>query len=483
MKKSILIAITFLAAAACVKEQPRTGQSLTIRAGFEQPEVKTYLKNDESGAIMWSGTAANDKVVYAFTSTGEKFPFTSTSETSEPTRSFTCANWPGGKWTYAIWTGVTADRDSCELCNGIFTGNTLQLSDSQTMHNSASFNHSGNISVMKPTDAAFRNVFGYLRFTLPTYPNLQSCSAIKSVQFTADENVAGDVHIDYSGADPVATIIDNANASKSITLNARLKGSDGYEAGIVYMILPPGTYHNARLTLTPFTSEPLTANATTGEPYTLDFDGDVVVYRGQYTEVGLLPAELCFDYRLSAGQTHVASLSSTAFAGYGITSSNRVIPSSSITVDGMSYCGPGVSWYGNRIAANKEGVVTSSGPIIPTSNYFSFKINKPGTLRFYQAPASGIERIPTYYLTVVSDTIVTKHFKPTTIADGSDEHYRDPQYIYSGAFSDYWVSMKIETKDLKGNDKPATVYLFHRSPENVNTLMVYYWPLEWTATE
>ena len=162
----------------------------------------------------------------------------------------------------------------------------------QKVNTSKSFDSRANIAVMKPGDTALRNVFGYLRFTLPSYPiaGETRISAIKSVTLTADENVAGNISIDYSGTDPVATVV--SNGSTSLTLNARWKdnGPTGYEAGVVYLILPPGTYHHASLTLVPFTEEPTVSGAATGTPFTVNFVGDVVVQRGKYTECGVLPA-------------------------------------------------------------------------------------------------------------------------------------------------------------------------------------------------
>ena len=55
------------------------------------------------------------------------------------------------------------------------------------------------------------------------------------------------------------------------------------------MVLPAGTYHNASLTITPFTSDPVNKDATTGEPFTYSFIGNLVIKRSQYTDCGTLP--------------------------------------------------------------------------------------------------------------------------------------------------------------------------------------------------
>ena len=295
MKRIILTIFVSLAALACTVENPYRdpSSSLTISAGFEQEgtiEGKTYIKDPTSGTIWW-GTSSVEKVLFAFDTSNKKNTFISTSTASEAVRSFTCDTWTGGDWKLAVWTGYSETKDNCSLDGYVLSGPTLLVANPQTITNSQSFNNSANIAVMKPEDGVLRNVFGYLRFKLPTYTG-SSLSAIKSVTFTADEYVAGNIKIDYSGSEPAVTIVSNENASNSLTLNTRYKGSDpqGYEAGYAWMILPPGTYHNASLTITPFTSDPGNQNATTSDPFTVQFDGNVVVKRSKYTDCGELPA-------------------------------------------------------------------------------------------------------------------------------------------------------------------------------------------------
>ncbi|MBO4340372.1 MAG: hypothetical protein J5835_02945 [Bacteroidales bacterium] len=504
MKKISIIALGFIALAACEKVPSNSSESLTIRAGFEEEDgSKTFLKDPSAGTVWW-GTTGNDKVVYGFTEGNVKYAFTSSSEASEATRSFTCDTWPGGAWTYAIWTGQTSGNDKCSLSAGVFTGTSLKLSASQTINNSKSFAPNSNIAVMKHSDGAFRPVFGYLRFTLPDYPGLANRSAIKHVQFTADENVAGEIRIDYSGAAPVATVIDNANASKSITLNARLKaqGPQGYEAGYVYMILPPGTYHNAYLTITPFTSDPLTSAATTGEPFTVNFDGDVVVQRGKYADVGTLPTEAApvpftwptpqegdFDYGLAPGGSATATYDSSLLSGYGVSSSNRELPSEQpISMNGVTYYGGGILYYGNRMSTQKVNNEWSTEypNVIPASRCFSFRINRPGTLRFYQSLGSGTDRIPTYYLAIIStvnsstSARIIHEVTPSVVTDtrpGGDPVASPSSF---SDLQDYIVSIPVTEEDLEGIESAATIYLYHRYTTG-NTCQVHYYPLHWTV--
>lgn len=293
-KKYILLAAVAIVAASCSKMHSGDSRSLTLRVGYEQetqPVTKTYVRDSNAGTIWW-GTSNQDKVIYAFDASENKFSFTSTSTTAEATRAFTCDSWSGGDWKMVIWSGLVEANDHSTLSGSVLSGSSLKVMNPQKVNNSKSFDSRANIAVMKPGDTALRNVFGYLRFTLPSYPipGETRISAIKSVTLTADENVAGNICIDYSGTDPVATVV--SNGSTSLTLNARWKdnGPTGYEAGVVYMILPPGTYHHASLTLVPFTEEPTVSGAATGTPFTVNFVGDVVVQRGKYTECGVLPA-------------------------------------------------------------------------------------------------------------------------------------------------------------------------------------------------
>ena len=253
MKKLLIFAAVLMVAASCTKEQERNNHTLTISTGFEQDAsdgTKTFMNNHEAGTIWW-GTTPQDKVLFVFDESDTKNTFTSNSEQSEAIRRFTCNNWSGGDWKLAVWTGQEAGSDQCSLSGNMLTGSTLKVNNPQTVSDANSFNNTSNIAVMKPGDASLKNVFGYLRFTLPTYSGT-TLAAIKSVVLHADENVAGDVRIDYSGASPVTTII--ANSSTELTLNTRYKESSpaGYEAGTVFMVLPAGTYHHASLTITPF---------------------------------------------------------------------------------------------------------------------------------------------------------------------------------------------------------------------------------------
>lgn len=509
MKKISVIATLFLVAVACLKEQPgASGNSFTIQAGFEQqPETKTYVKDANAGTIWW-GSGGPDRVLYAFDASDTKVIFTSASTTAEAVRTFSSDSWSGGDWKYAIWTGKSSSEDQCSLEGDVFSG--LSVKNPQTINNSSSFNNQANIAVMKPGDGVLRNVFGYLRFTIPAWPETTKIAAIKSIVFSADENVAGDIQIDYSGAEPVASIVANANATDSLTLNTRWKnqGPTGYEAGMVYMVLPAGTYHNAKLTITPFAEKPDVQTAAVGESFSVNFVGDVTVKRGKYTDCGVLPTEApaepepepdpeftwpndpdAFDYGLQPDETRKASFSGMS----GLLGSGNQPINNTITVNDVTYGGPGLNYYGNRISANKvaEEWSTEYPNLVPSSRYFSFKINRPGHLRFYPAVASktGTElRVPTFYLVLVtkvngvSSAKLIQACTPSELVDGTLSENRQDTNVYSPAYEKYWVTLPVSEEDLAGIDEAATVYLYHRNP-TVNTLLVYYWPLEWTVSD
>lgn len=505
MKRIILTIFVSLAALACTVENPYRdpSSSLTISAGFDQDgaiEGKTFIKDPTSGTIWW-GTSSVEKVLFAFDTSNKKNTFISTSTASEAVRSFTCDTWTGGDWKLAVWTGYSETKDNCSLDGYVLSGPTLRVANPQIITNSQSFNNSANIAVMKPEDGSLRNVFGYLRFTLPTYAG-SSLAAIKSVTFTADEYVAGNIRIDYSGSEPVVTVVSNESASKSLTLNTRYKGNgpQGYEAGYAWMILPPGTYHNATLTITPFTSEPVEQDATTGEAFTVPFSGNVVVQRSKYTDCGELPITGsspsspsvptdsiwpndpdAFDYGVGKGQSRTAEHITAELNKIGIPDETRNV-NEPFTMGGVTYGGPGLSFWGNRFITDRVSANWSSTypNIIPSQRYFSFKVNRPGTLKFYPALAD-INKIPTYYLAVVTTVGNETSAKIVDTVTPTSVTTTRPNTPYADSNAQpYIITMTISEDDLKGITKSATVYLYHNN--ETTSCSVNYWPLVWTPS-
>lgn len=200
-----------------------------------------------------------------------------------------------------------------------------------------------------------------------------------------------------------------------------------------------------------------------------------------------------FDYGLAAGETRKASIAADLMAAKGVSSTARAI-GTAMEVDGVTYGGPGLAYYGNRISVEKfSNSFSETFPeTVPASRYMSFKINRPGTLRFYPAVASkdgNALRIPTYYLVLVTkikgvtSARIIQEVTPKDNADGTLSENRADNNIYlKEDWAKYWVSMSVSREDLKGIEEAATVYLYHQNP-SVNSLSVYYWPLEWTVSE
>ena len=338
MVKHIFTALllTVLTSASCVREDAplsaRAGE-MTITAGFEGCEPaesasKTYLVGNE---VRWLSGAV-DKVLYVFDTQGVKNVFTSTATSASPTRVFTGTISEGSAIQYVLWSGKTAANDNSELIEvtshtetvdgdnepigeggsiefetragststrTVIGGSSLELAATQSIFNANSFAQTANIAVMKPGDTVLRNVFGYIRFTIPAGED--NCATIKSVTFSADEDLSGQIQIDYNGEEPTTRIV--ADGGKSITVNTRYNDKiPGYEAGTLFAVLPVGTYHNFKVTVTPFADGAVDKNAATGEPYSFTSKNPVLVKRGQYTDAGTLKPDMTPDPEQVVGE-------------------------------------------------------------------------------------------------------------------------------------------------------------------------------------
>jgi hypothetical protein len=331
---STCFAIALLLFASCQKEadspapvtadpDPSVAEPITIVAGFEtqtpaggEIDSKTYVYGTE---IRWS-SADLDKVLYVFDSKGKKNVLTSTATSPAASRSFSGSISSGSEVRLILWSGKYANEDKSEMTEtssedeiigagtesigeggtidyntkstGTFshtylTGTSLSVANPQNINNTNSFAPDANIAVMRPGDSQLKSVFGYLRYRIPV--GADGAATIKSIRITADEDIVGRIKIDCSGIAPVATII--SNGSKSLTVNTRWQTKDGgyYEPGTLFAVLPAGTYHNMKITITPFSNGARTQDAATGTPFTISCRGEVVVQRGFYTDLGTLP--------------------------------------------------------------------------------------------------------------------------------------------------------------------------------------------------
>lgn len=270
------------------------GDVITLSVGQEEPgsvsetgtassDTRTYVQGSK---IQWSSSNSFDKVLFVFDTKGVKNKFTSTSSKAEAVRSFSGTISEGSKIKYVLWSGKSASSDQSSLDGNIIGGTNLAVPSTQAITNTSSFAPSSNISVMKPGDNKLRNVMGYLRYTIPADAN--GCATIKSVKFEAEEDLVGNIQIDYSGSDPVATIV--SGGSKSVTVTTRYQSKiPGYEPGNLYAVVAPGVYHNMKITVTPFAVSASSQDAAAGEPFTLTVKNPVTVVRGKYTSAGELP--------------------------------------------------------------------------------------------------------------------------------------------------------------------------------------------------
>lgn len=208
--------------------------------------------------------------------------------------------------------------------------------------------------------------------------------------------------------------------------------------------------------------------------------------RAQSPDVVSWPGDASsFDYGLQPGEARTASFDMEELADYGVATSpaeSRNINKPVIT-NGITYGGPGLSFYGNRMTCNPAKAWDSSSPgnVIPASCFLSFKINRPGSIRFYGAPWG--TNVPTFYLAVVkkvkgvTSASVVQTLTPAETANASVPENRSDANIYSDGWAQYWNTMTVSADDIAGIDEPATVYLYH------STAIVHYWPLVWISSE
>ena len=487
------LGLGIIVSVSCVRENDlRNDGRITIRVGFEKQsskQVSEATKTFVSGSqILWSGSSSYDKCLFVFDSNGQKSTFTSSSTVNEATRAFTGTVSDGATVKYAIWTGKSATADRCTLDGDVFGGTSLALPSGQDITMENSFCHTANIAVMKQGDKTLRNVFGYIRYTIPATEG--GHAAIASVLFSADENMAGKVHIDYSGSEPVATIYSNAEKEIEVLTRYVSSGtSKGYQPGTYYAILPPGTYHNMKITVTPFAEEAITSGASTGEPFTLTCKGDVTIVRGKFTSAGTLPARdpdsPIIDPDQDPGEEPDEPAPVFPMNGRWPNDSTafdyEVVDYKQAKLDGTVgntfpqtfdkvYYGSGVSLgTGNdKIALNRTNSLDNTYPSAPLpkdGRYVSLKINKPGTLSFIPR-VQDVNDPPEIFVALETTKGTQKACK----------------YIYQHVLSDCSTIAKDETQrrnlaitesDLDGITEPANIYIFCK-----DKLLILY-PVKW----
>ena len=357
---SALLLLLFSCSQGINEEAPAI--PLVINTGFESmTDLAGNGKTSVAGSqIRWT-SAAQDKVLYVFDSKGVKNVFTSSESAESATRYFSGTISNGSEVQWILWSGKVAAEDQSQIIqegsttdsfgagnesigsggtiqfetksgsHTVFAGSSLRVVNPQNISSTNSFAQDANITVMKPGDAALRSAFGFIRFTIPAGEG--GHATIKSVTFSADENLAGEIQIDYTGDEPETRIV--ADGSRTLTVNTRFNGS-GYEAGTLYAVLPAGTYHHLTLTVTPFAGDATTQDAATGEPYVLSSKNAVEVKRGQYTSAGTLSPNLmrkptlhlagdslCCEYAATSSRTGWGMCLAAALGGGDVTVVNR----------------------------------------------------------------------------------------------------------------------------------------------------------------
>ena len=187
-----------------------------------------------------------------------------------------------------------------------------------------------------------------------------------------------------------------------------------------------------------------------------------------------------FDSGLAPGERNTGKYKSAELAEYGVTGSTAVsVPA---TTNKITYGGPGITYYGNRMYVSKVSSYTDEYPnVIPSSRYISFKINRPGSIKFYGAPAGTTK--PTYVVAVITkvkgktSAKIVREYTPEVTADANDKENRTDTNIYSEGWKKYWITLDITAEDLGEIQEAATVYIYQK------TVNVHYWPIIWISSE
>ena len=481
MKKIFRFAILALAAVSCTREEinlidnARTGDTREISVGLEgwqyfSPGSKTYLSGS---SVLWSAESV-DKSLLVFDTEGGKNVFTSSSTVAEAVRSFSGTLTEGSSVRYALWTGKAPDDNDITLNGYVLSGPSLAINNPQNIDVAGSFQLSSNIAVMRPGDEKMRNVLGYIKFVIPA--GNDGHAAIKSVTISADENLVGNISIRYSGSDPVASIA--SNGSKSVTVNTRYVSGSGYEAGAVYAVVVPGTYHNLKIKVTPFADGAAAEDAATAEPFTLSCKGTVEVQRSKYTSAGELPVAKPEDPTIdpnvvgewkvinsnSSGPLHIEGNVLYAGAGgkirvYDITEPFNPVLKNEIAIVGLPRK---MRTYNGRlfVTARETGtwIYDISNPYTPTllSHYdgveLSTGIEIAGNCMFLGMRQMGVEFVD------ISDITRPQHIRIIQTGEAQSVFYADG-YLYSGQWTTGELSV-FKVDDLSNISLVTTVKLY-----------------------
>ena len=516
MKKIVIfaaIAAALVASVSCNKEQsfiPSSGKTITV--GFEDRSVdtKTFVKDAAAGTVWW-GASEVDTVIYVFDDACKKYAFVSKSRTPEAARSFSCSTWPAdAQQGFVVWSGkleTGSNADATAVDGDIISG--LTLPSTQYNDHASSFAYNCNVAVMKPGDSKLRSAFGFIRYTVP---EKDGYATIKNVKIEADEFLAGPVQIDYSGAEPVTTIVGTGQKVVSADINF----NEGYEAGSYFMTVAPGTYHNLKITITPFAdnADRSQKNAMAAAPFTLAAKGDVVVERGKYTNAGELPYvdpneeeedediewptdPTAFDYGYTKGVVHEATYPANerntydpvikggfklgAATGIYQCTLDRVTYYSVLTFNSNRWTTGGVPGPDTWMDLDGE----EYDGIVPQNRCFSWKVNRPGKLKYFMCAENqtSIDRGISYRVvllkTVAGDT--TAEILIDYTPDPTDTEHPIDLTRQPWNHPESYVEFEVPKEALLGIDEAATLYFYAYCKSKMN-LTIHHFPILWTPT-
>ena len=194
-----------------------------------------------------------------------------------------------------------------------------------------------------------------------------------------------------------------------------------------------------------------------------------------------------FDYELDLNESRKAQYIEAELATQGVNNSDKRALTSAVTTDGVTYGGPSVTYYGNRMTIDQVKTTHYSEDypdVIPSERYQSFKINRPGSVTFFQsigtAADAGVLRVPTFRMAVVTTVNGVTSAKIVDEVTPDELTAERPGNPNAAEYQKYHVTLTVTEADLAGITEAATVYIYHKNPK-VNTLLVHYYQLTWKS--
>ena len=478
--------LVLASAVGCTKElqqtKPAAGEKIVFTAVQDDGLSKTAL--DQNFRILWDDT---DSISIFAGASGSN----TLANVQSVTNGGLNATFVGVAGLTDTYYALSPRQASATISGGVITAD---IPADQGVAFAGSFGSRANVAVAKASGSTvlkFRNVGAILGVKVMD----EGLTGI-SLASQGHEPLAGKVQVDWNDGTP--GILSVSDPKETVSLEGPFTAGQTY-----YFCVLPGTYASGFKLV--FHKAAKYAELANPKPLTVARNGNVLLYESAVPSakwVTVWPNDPeAYDYGLNVGQKHKASITKSNF---GVDGSNNV---PLVTVDRITYGGVAgtgaMNHGGNKVLSQKvaDQWTTQYPNIIPASRYFSFKINRPGTLRFYGTSASrdaikdtdgnviGYKvRVPTYYLAIitkkngVTEASILQSITPEEYTDGCESVNRTDSNVYSDAYAKYWISFTITKDVLEGIEEAATVYLFHRNPA-VNTLNVHYWPLEWTRDD